>query len=459
MNATLRRRLILLCGLIVVFPYHAAADQQRIFAVVQVSENGDWATQLLEAAVESGRVVSVTAQVTTPGYFQPGVERVKVVGGGRFIAWLQGNHPSTVLRVFDRLTESLLSATGVDDIGLSDHTRPRLFVPYVSQCASCQTSIAALTESGLTVVPNSAGFTARALSRDAGRLFAADNTPGHMPSVVVLDVATGARLQTISLPADVSWVGPVALSEDESRAWVATASTNPNFPLPNHAISTLRAFNLVTGLEELAVPLRTDGWNVDGLVIDDVNRRAAVALSFRPNQPFWFDQGQLQFISTETGSKLGAFELAGRSDIHLERQSRTLLVLSRRHYSSGSCDGVWVSAFPSNLGPPVNSVSDARLCLGAAVASPPAPPTLAPAMVGPERAVTLSWTGPSEMTSGFVVEAGSAPGLADLAALRVSSATTFTVPFVPAGTYYVRIRAANGIGLSVPSNEIRVEVP
>jgi hypothetical protein len=57
------------------------------------------------------------------------------------------------------------------------------------------------------------------------------------------------------------------------------------------------------------------------------------------------------------------------------------------------------------------------------------------------------------------VEAGSAPGLADLASFSVDRGTTLAVPNVPSGSYYVRVRARNYIGVGVASNEVRVDVP
>ena len=52
-----------------------------------------------------------------------------------------------------------------------------------------------------------------------------------------------------------------------------------------------------------------------------------------------------------------------------------------------------------------------------------------------------------------LIDAGSAPGLTDLASFAVGATTGYAVD-VPPGTYYVRVRAANALGASAPSNEI-----
>jgi hypothetical protein len=69
--------------------------------------------------------------------------------------------------------------------------------------------------------------------------------------------------------------------------------------------------------------------------------------------------------------------------------------------------------------------------------------------------VDLRWTATSGAppVSGYIVEAGSAPGMSDLARLTVGNVTRFTAT-APPGVYYVRVRAINARGISFPSNEI-----
>jgi predicted phage tail protein len=91
-----------------------------------------------------------------------------------------------------------------------------------------------------------------------------------------------------------------------------------------------------------------------------------------------------------------------------------------------------------------------------------APPGTAPAprdlvAGGAGATVDLSWAPPAggDGLAGYVLEAGSEPGLADIVTVPIGSATRFTTE-APPGTYYVRVRAVNGRGLGVPSNEVVV---
>ena len=76
---------------------------------------------------------------------------------------------------------------------------------------------------------------------------------------------------------------------------------------------------------------------------------------------------------------------------------------------------------------------------------------------GSGSVVTLRWNAPGTGAppTGYVIEAGSAPGLSDLIVVPVGNQTTVATT-APPGTYYVRVRAANARGTGDPSTEIVV---
>ena len=71
---------------------------------------------------------------------------------------------------------------------------------------------------------------------------------------------------------------------------------------------------------------------------------------------------------------------------------------------------------------------------------------------------TLSWSVPvyedGASPSGYQIEAGSEPGLANLASFTVGDVTSIQAGSPPPGVYYVRVRAMNDMGVGDPSNEI-----
>lgn len=87
-------------------------------------------------------------------------------------------------------------------------------------------------------------------------------------------------------------------------------------------------------------------------------------------------------------------------------------------------------------------------------------PTGLRSTVSIDRTVTLEWTPPADgpTPSGYVVEAGSAPGLADLASLATAG-SPLVVPGVPAGTYFVQVRSRLGGDVSASSQPTTVVVP
>lgn len=91
--------------------------------------------------------------------------------------------------------------------------------------------------------------------------------------------------------------------------------------------------------------------------------------------------------------------------------------------------------------------------------APGAPASLTSSVTG--STVQLTWTAPSAgaAASSYVVEAGSASGLIDLANFDTgNAAVTLTVTSVPAGSYFVRVRAKTSAGSGNASNEVILTV-
>jgi hypothetical protein len=111
----------------------------------------------------------------------------------------------------------------------------------------------------------------------------------------------------------------------------------------------------------------------------------------------------------------------------------------------------------TGFGPPSNEVvavvGGATPCLG----PPAAPVGLTSTVSG--SIVTLGFSpgaGGCPATN-YVLQAGSAPGLSNIAVFNIGSTTGLTTA-APNGIYYVRIVAQNAGGTSPPSNEIVIRV-
>ena len=72
--------------------------------------------------------------------------------------------------------------------------------------------------------------------------------------------------------------------------------------------------------------------------------------------------------------------------------------------------------------------------------------------------LVLVWDPPNQgHPLSYIVEAGSRPGLSDVAAFETgNSLTSVYIASVPPGIYYVRVKARNGADISEASNEITI---
>jgi hypothetical protein len=114
------------------------------------------------------------------------------------------------------------------------------------------------------------------------------------------------------------------------------------------------------------------------------------------------------------------------------------------------------AANAAGVSPPSNEI---LVTIGSAL-SPPGPPIALSSSVSGST-VTLTWARPLSggAATTYIVDAGSAPGVSNLASIDTQSAApSFVAPGVGPGTYFVRVRGANAGGAGPPSNEIAVVV-
>lgn len=129
-------------------------------------------------------------------------------------------------------------------------------------------------------------------------------------------------------------------------------------------------------------------------------------------------------------------------------------------YNRVDCPSSGCSAsFATSQGTPI-TVSDNKadgfdFSLGGTAGSPGPPQTLRLSQNG--GSVQFTWAVPLRgVATGYVLEAGLAPG-STFGTLPVAT-TTLTVPGVPPGTYFVRVRGTNAAGVGAASNEVTLRV-
>jgi hypothetical protein len=223
---------------------------------------------------------------------------------------------------------------------------------------------------------------------------------------------------------------------------------------------------------------------VDGTYLFDVVSGARIASSTATDltfgSPVVFDEARNRLVAGGETSiaafTMGSLQLLGtvsvptpplpgnsfaRQTLDVSSQSATMFAVQYVwDRDRDTCLGSRLVALSADTGQ-VRQVVDTTATLGKCGAgllriTEPGPPN---GFTGESKGaqVVLRWFPTKDATS-YQIEAGSAPGLANLARITVDD-TQLTVDGVPPGEYHLRVRAINTIGKSGASQEVQVIVP
>lgn len=428
--------------------------QERLFAIVPVGR---------DAGVNLRKIVEIDTRPSALGVVlrewpltveppEPSGGAMHAVGAGRYVVWVSGvtsgfpyplrpvrlnvlDTVSGTMRAFDNLVNGPILTV--------DNKRGRVFFLEPQHIAVLDARTGTVSRfarpSGTPAVYPL--VTPAAYAEDVDRLF--------VPSVIdfnvdVFDVATGTVVQRIS-PAE--GFGVFGLATDPAGTRLYTTE-----------LIAVGAYDTATAQRVARTSLFIQEMRDAASIQLDPERRRLLVGSV-----VVFDADSLRRLGAAAGACAGdpdclpgpRFTFFGPRSPLLSFTSKVGLVsgtrtrgcisapLEARHPLSGELLAVAdLSAVATRTG-----VGSGSCVIQMAMTTvPPAPRALASNVQG--RRVTLSWTDPGN-TEHFQVEAGSAPGAGNLFD-RAVAGNSLTIGDVPAGTYYVRVRAVNYVGRSVP---------
>ena len=176
------------------------------------------------------------------------------------------------------------------------------------------------------------------------------------------------------------------------------------------------------------------------------------------NQRLFLHEGQNVRVLSQDLADLGSAFVGGRCHTLAVSPHTGRLYLHRMDYYYGPAWST-LAAFNSTTYQRVEADVERRTgstCDPMVLLTAPGPPrNLQASVTG--HVVSLAWENVGGASS-FVLEAGATPG-STAVTMSLGADSRLTVPDVPSGTYYLRLRGGNEFGGGRPSPELRVVVP
>jgi predicted phage tail protein len=256
-------------------------------------------------------------------------------------------------------------------------------------------------------------------------------------------------------PSDPTLISPGQLTVSGPTAGASTPLTAATITWSCLTAGTAGIFSSATGCETATGTVRAQG-RVAALAAPGPSGNLSGSVSASTITLTWLAPTSADPATSyvvEAGSSPGAANLASFDTGSAATTLTATAVPSGTYYVRVRARNSTGMSAPSNE--IVLTVGGTAPCSG----PPGAPSGLTAAATG--SSVTLTWNAPigTCAPTSYVVEAGSSSGASNLANFSTgSTATAFSASGVGAGTYYVRVRAANGSGAGGPSNEVTLIV-
>jgi hypothetical protein len=261
-----------------------------------------------------------------------------------------------------------------------------------------------------------------------------------------------------------TWQPPASPSGEPVQTYVLDVGVTPGVTLFSLPVGNVLSFSATAPDAVYYVRLRAVTPAGSGPQTSDaLVQLGQTAVPFPPLALLATVQGSgvtLQWTENPLGPVVGSYQLQAGTATGLVDIGVIPLPASARSLAVNAPTGTYfvrlVAVNAAGSSPPSN---EAILMPGPGACTPPAAPTgLVASSSGGVISVAWSPAAAGAIPLNYVVEAGTVSGAANLGTFALpASATTIGGP-VPAGPYFIRVRAANACGASGPSAEVSATV-